>query len=474
MLFWVVAAVLTAVVTALVLGPLLRPSPAGGAAEEDPSRVPYDVEVYRDQLAEVDRDLARGVIEPRQAEAARAEIGRRILAAADRGASEGRPHAPAGPARTRWVAVALCCAIPLGALAVYMQSGRPDLPGLPFASREVGPSGPPPEVLTAVANLSRHLETNPDDLQGWVLLGQVYDRMGRYRDSADALRRAVGLGRGDASITGSFGEALLKAEDGRLNEEARLAFEAALAADPDDPRARYYLGLGRFQVGDWRGALDRWAELVRRSPADAPWLPLARQRIAEAAGQLGVDPASVTPEPRPAEAGVVELGRPGGPSAEDAAQAAQLTPDQRRDMVRGMVDRLAARLEAEPGDTQGWLRLARSYGVLGEHERAREALDRARAAAPDDPDVLSARAEALISARPEDAPPPPEAVEDLRKVLETRPDDARALYFLGLDAASRAEPDRAAELWGRLLRQLDPGSPIHAELRTRLDALKGG
>ncbi len=377
----------------------------------------------------------------------------------------------------------LCVVIPLSALGLYVHQGRPDLPAQPFAERRIERPGPPSEVMTALANLMRHLETNPGDLQGWLLLGQVYDRMGRFEDSAEAYRKAVGVSSGNAEVASSFGEALFKAAEGRVSGEAEKVFEAALAANPDDPRARYYLALARAQVGDWRGALDRWAELVRRSPADAPWLPVVRQRIGEAAAQLNLDPATVTPEPRavaaaPEAASPPATGSGAGPTREQMDQAAALTPEQRQGMVRGMVEGLAARLRENPGDAQGWLRLARSYRVLGEAEQARAALDSARQAAPEDPEVLSAYAEALIDAAPEDpsqgGPLPAEAAAALASVLQKRPDDPQALYYLGQEAARTADAARARELWQRLLRQLDPASPAHAELNGRIAALKGG
>lgn len=474
MLFWILAAAMTAAATAFLLHPLLR-----RAGKGDGPRPDWDLHVYRDQLDEVGRDLARGVIGPAQAEAARAEIGRRMLAAADARPASPPPRTPA-PRTARLVAAVLAAAVPLGALAVYVPAGRPDLPARPFASRGPVADAPPAEVLQALDRLNRHLAENPDDLQGWLLTGQVYDRMGRFAESAEAYRKALSISQGDPAIASSFGEAQVRADGGIVGPEARRAFEGALEHDPGDMRARYYLALVRAQAGDDAGALERWAELVRLSPADAPWLPVVRRQIAEAAGRLGRDVAAVMPDPLPPSPGAGDGAQPApsraapGPSPEQMAEAADLPPEQRREMIRGMVERLADRLERTPEDAQGWLRLARAYHVLGEPDKEGDALSAAVKAAPDRPDVLSAYAEALVADLPADAPPPAEAVAALRKVLAQRPDDPMALYVIGLDAAGSGRPGEAAEMWNRLLAQIEPGSLRHAELRARIDALKPG
>jgi cytochrome c-type biogenesis protein CcmH len=481
MLFWIVAAAMTAAVTALVLTPLLRNRQTAGPEAE--SRASYDMEVYRDQLAELERDIARGVIDDRQAQAARAEIARRMLAAADEGKREAAGFAAvsgAAPSKaSRSIALALCVLIPAGTLAVYIPTGQPNLPGQPFASRETNPNGGmPAQVMQAIAKLEQHLKDEPDDLQGWLLMAQTYTRMGRFDDSVEAYRHAVGISQGkEPGILSSYAEAMTAASQGLVPEEATRTFEAVLQADPDDPRARYYLALARGQAGDMRGALDRWVELAARSPADAPWLPTVRQRITETAGQLGVDVASVMPQPLPAtqqnEAATGGTPAP-GPTREQVAGAADMTPEQRQQMIRGMVDNLATRLRDNPNDADGWLRLGRAYNVLGEQDKSVEALASGAKAAPGRVDVLMAYADALMVANgQEDAPPAP-AIAVLRDVLALQPDNPQALWFLGLDAARAANKDEASQLWGKLLTQLKPGTPEHAEVQSRLDSLRQG
>lgn len=458
MLFWILAAFLTAGAVALLVHPLMRPR--GPAAE----RTDYDLAVYRDQLQELERDVARGLLDQAQAEAARAEIGRRMLAA---DAGRGPANPASGRLAGRWPALAIAALLPLAALGVYLPAGRPGLPAQPVASRD-GAGAPPPAVLEALDRLGRELERDPENLQGWVLMAQVYDHMGRHRDAADAYRRALALGQGDPGLAVAFAEALVRADRGIVPEEARRTFEGVLEHVPDDPRARYYLALASAQAGDFEAALAGWSGLLRTSPADAPWVELVRQRIAEAAAELGRDVASVMPDPLPPAADATP-----GPTREQMEAAGAMSEQERAGMVRGMVDRLAARLKEEPGDADGWLRLARAYGVLGEREKALDAYAGAAQAAPDRPDVLVAHAEALIDAAP-DGKPPAEALAALRRTLQIDPADATALYVLGRDAADAGRPEDAAALWGRLLAQLGPGSPEHARLREAIEALKTG
>lgn len=466
MLFWILAAVLTAAVLLLIVPPLLR---SGAAA---PDREAFDREVYRDQLDELERDRARGLINDAQAEAAKAEIARRMLATAEKGAAAATPVAPRS---ARVLAVLLALVLPLGALSVYGLYGRPDLPAQPLASRnlEQERGGPPKTVLAAMDKLKAQLAENPNDLQGWLILGQAYAKMGRNADAAEALRHAVALNKGDVELQGLFGETLVSANDGMVPEEAVKAFDAVLAKEPKDPRARFFAALARYQAGDRKDALDRWSALMAESPADAPWVPVLRDQIREAAIALDLDPAKVTPQPLPAEQ------KPAGPVAQGQnGQAGQAGEGQSQDeMIRGMVAGLAARLDADPSDVDGWLKLARSYGVLGEPAKALEAARKARERAPDRADVQVVYANAVLQTQPRNETPKPlpeEATSALRLALKAEPENKDALWLLGLDAMMSGRRDEAAAHWGKLIAQFKPSDPEYTLLKGRLDALKAG
>ncbi|HYF86270.1 c-type cytochrome biogenesis protein CcmI [Azospirillum sp.] len=466
MLFWILAAVLTAAVLLLIVPPLLR---SGAAA---PDRDAFDREVYRDQLDELERDRARGLINDAQAEAAKAEIARRMLATAEK---SGSAATPATPRSARVLAVLLALVLPLGALSVYGLYGRPDLPAQPLASRnlEQERGGPPKTVLAAMDKLKAQLAENPNDLQGWLILGQAYAKMGRNADAADALRRAVALNGDDVELQGLFGETLVSANDGMVGEEAVKAFDAVLAKEPKDPRARFFAALARYQAGDRKDALDRWASLMAESPADAPWVPVLRDQIREAAIALDLDPTKVTPQPLPAEQ------KPAGPMAQgQPGQNGQASEGQSQDeMIRGMVASLAAKLDADPSDVEGWLKLARSYGVLGEPDKALEAARKARERAPDRADVQVVYANAVLQTQPRNETPKPlpeEATSALRLALKAEPENKDALWLLGLDAMMSGRRDEAAAHWGKLIAQFKPSDPEYTLLKGRLDALKAG
>ena len=466
MLFWILAAVLTAAVLLFIVPPLLR---SGAAA---PDRDAFDREVYRDQLDELERDRARGLINDAQAEAAKAEIARRMLATAEK---SGSAATPAPPRSARVLAVLLALMLPLGALSVYVLYGRPDLPAQPLASRnlEQERGGPPKTVLAAMDKLKAQLAENPNDLQGWLILGQAYAKMGRNADAADALRHAVALNKDDVELQGLFGETLVSANDGMVPEEAVKAFDAVLAKEPKDPRARFFAALARYQAGDRQDALNRWGALMAESPADAPWVPVLRDQIREAAIALDMDPAKVTPQPLPAEQ------KPAGPVAQgQTGPTGQAAEGQSQDeMIRGMVAGLAARLDADPSDVEGWLKLARSYGVLGEPAKALEAARKARERAPDRADVQVVYANAVLQTQPRNETPKPlpeEATSALRLALKAEPENKDALWLLGLDAMMSGRKDEAAAHWGKLIAQFKPSDPEYTLLKGRLDALKAG
>ncbi|CAK0777155.1 hypothetical protein CCP2SC5_770011 [Azospirillaceae bacterium] len=280
--FWIVAATMTAGVAVLMLTPLLR---SYGAP---PSRVGYDRMVYRDQLAEIDRDLTRGVLDAAQAEAARVEIARRLLATGV-DCSESAKVLPTSLEASRRLAFGLGLFAPVATLAIYLPMGRPDLPDAPLSARvEVSGASKidelPPDVVLAVEGLAKHLEKAPDDVMGWLLLGKSYQKMNRIDDAVRALRKARDLAPEDSEIVGFYAESLVVADQGMISEEARQVFESMLKRDSNDFRARYYLASARVQAGDAQGALKGWREMLAVAPKDAPWLSMVQRRIEEITG----------------------------------------------------------------------------------------------------------------------------------------------------------------------------------------------
>lgn len=470
MALWLVLGLMTAIAAALVTLPFVR---RAGTVR---ARADYDAAVYRDQLSEVERDLAQGVLSAGEAEAARVEIGRRLIAASENAAQSapaaGRSQkSVARQGSAAWATAAtLAIGAPAVALALYLAHGSPGLPSQPAAERIAArapaadqaddPSGRSEEKL--VAELARRLQDRPDDAKGWALLGRSLVSLGRAAESVEAFARAAAILPGDPDLQARLGEARLVAAEGTVTDDARKAFEAALAADPKEPRSRFYLGMAELQAGNARAALDRWLALEADSPPSAPWRAQLASRIDGLAERLGLDASALR--------GVKEAPAPRGPSAADVAAAQQMAPDQRMAMIRSMVEGLAIRLETEPEDVEGWLRLGRSYGVLGEHDKSREAYGRAAKLRPDDLKIQSVYADSLYKSAGEGTPPA-ELAGVLRHMLTRDPGNRDALWLSGLLASREGDTTAARAHWGKLLAQMSPGSPEHAALKKRVDSL---
>ena len=337
MTLWFVMALMTAAAIFAVLWPLSRRAPLSAGS---------DVAVYRDQLDEIERDREAGLIGDREAEAARVEVSRRLLAATD--VTVSAPHESAGW-RRRAVALVALLLLPFGAAILYLTLGSPDLPGQPQAARREMP----PEqrsIADLVGRVEAHLEGNPEDGRGWEVIGPVYMRLGRYDDAVKARRNSLRLLGSAAVREADLGEALTGAANGIVTAEARAAFDRALVLDPEDFRARYFSGLAAEQDGRPKDAADIWTKLLAGAPEDAAWIGFVRESL------LRVDPNASVPQARPS---VASPDAP-GPSAADVAAANQMSPEQRDTMVRGMVARLAERLKQDGSDVDGWLRLLRA------------------------------------------------------------------------------------------------------------------
>jgi cytochrome c-type biogenesis protein CcmH len=426
---------MTSLAVAMLLLPLLLRNRAAA------SREAYNLAVYRDQLAEIDRDLDRGVLTIGQAEAARTEIGRRILAL-------GAPTGPMPPSSAAPFAVAVGAIVilPFCAWSLYALLGSPAVPDQPFAERSAAGnvnvasgeanapgnssgSAAPHDMAEAIARLTAHLKEQPDDLNGWLLFARSQMSLGHFSEAASAYRKAADLSNDRADVIGDWGEALVLAANGKVTPEARKAFEKALPDPEDAPRSRYYLALADQQQGNVKGALQQWVDLEAETPADAEYLPMLRQRIAEAASGLGLDPATLKTSAGAARhTAPASLAQAAAPSQTAPAQAAASAPpapapdpqrvretaqalagasaDDRQAMINAMVERLAARLEQQPNDVEGWTRLGRSYMVLNQPEKARDAYARAVKLNPDDPVLKQAYAEAAAAAGSGGAAPP--------------------------------------------------------------------
>lgn len=359
--------------TALVLMALLSPL-RPGAKSGDVERASFDLAVYRDQLAELERDQKAGLIPDTEADAARNEVSRRILSAQAELASEAKASRPV-PA---WLSIATVVAVPLIALGGYLQIGRPDLPAQPLQARIDGAVANQ-DMAAMVRQVEQHLEQKPNDARGWMVLAPAYKRIGRYNDAANAYRKALAISGPDADLMTDMGESLVLANNGLVSNEAQEVFEAVQKAAPKHMKSRFYVALARRQEGRTADAIAGWTAMLAESAADAPWRAAVEQQISSAGGQL------------PKASAVAAGQMPKGPvlSEEQIQQGQEMNATDRTAMIRSMVEGLDERLTEDGADIDAWLRLIRARMVLGEKDKAADALSRAAEALKDNQQAVA-------------------------------------------------------------------------------------
>ena len=433
MTLWLVLTVMIAVAAVLVSTPFIR------RFERSRLETAGTLAVYRDQLNAIDSEAAQGFIDDAQAESARLEIKRKVLAA-DRADEPARPAL--GPAERKFALTAVTAIVTFGSILLYAVVGSPELPSAsPAQARMEQPLGarltlstppstepaarpalstpsstepaarlalstPPgtepaapqttakpqtslPSVEEMTQRLQTKLQRNPQDVEGWRMLGWAYFNIEHFADAADAYSKAIELRPDAAEYRSARGEALVRDAGGTVSAAAKTDFEEALKLEPKDARARFFIGLAKQQDGDKAAALSDWTTLLAEANPSEPWFADLKQRLAELQRELG-DQGAALPSPAPklsaeamrdflqsekAKQPPAEANR--GPSPEDVRNAEGMAPKDRTAMIRGMVDGLANRLEQQPRDAEGWIKLIRSRVVLGDTELANKSLEQA-------------------------------------------------------------------------------------------------
>ncbi len=385
MLLWLVFALLSAGVLAVLLRPLMS------AARDSASTDRGTAAVYRDQLAELQSELQRGLIGAEEAEAARREIARRLLASvpAEPGPNPS-PIAPGSdsaslgkpvPPFARRLATVLGVVLPVAAIGIYWATGAPRLPGQPVAARRELPKLSP-EVAKLVTAVEARLKQNPEDGRGWDVIAPVYLRLTRYTAAADAYARAARLlGDSPARLAG-LAEATMLANEGRITEPTRTTLEKLLRLEPGNVQARFWLAFGKEQDGRLAEAASDYEQLLAIAPPDVSWRDTLAERheaVRLALAEIAAAPSTSLPKlpslPQPISPTAATTP---GPTAADIAAAELLSTAERQAMIDGMVSGLAARLEKDGRDLAGWQRLIRALNTLGRRDDAIAALGRAR------------------------------------------------------------------------------------------------
>jgi cytochrome c-type biogenesis protein CcmH len=373
--FWAAAVILVAGVAATLARAMWR------ARADDRASTDFDLAVYRDQLTEIERDIARDTIPADEGARLRTEIQRRLLEA-DRAARAARP---AGQARAGRAAVALVSVTLLLSLALYWKLGAPGYPDLPLQQRfamsdalhagrmsqaeaVAGVTAPPARTdvdasfLELMEKLRQAVKDRPDDLRGQELLARNEAALGNLGAAVTA-QQAVIAAKADAATAedhAGLAELMIFEANGYVSPEAEAALIAALEKDPENGTARYYTGAMFAQVGRFDRTFVLWRRLLDDGPADAPWVTLIRAQIEDVASRAGV---SYTLPP--------QTGGPRGPSDSDMTAAAELSPEERQAMIVGMVEQLSERLAREGGSAEEWARLISSLAMIGRMDDAR-------------------------------------------------------------------------------------------------------
>ncbi len=366
MWLWAVLTVIVGVVAAALTVPLVRRHEARAGNRG------VAAAALAASLADIDAQVAGGAVDAKEAEALRIEAKRRMLGAAR---VADRPARPLGAGALGRLAIGLAAVVAVATVALYASVGRPDLAN-PTTASTATPAAPDTgqpdagEVAGMIGQLEKRMADSPNDAEGWRMLGWSYFQTQRYADAATAYAKAVKLAPAGPGYASAYGEALVQVAGGTVTPEAQAQFAAARKLDPADARARYFGGLAKDQAGDTRGAIDDWLALLATAPADAPWAGELRRVIGEVAGKAGID---VSARLGTAAAAASPLTTAPNPSGDQVAAIKAMAPQAQQEMIRGMVDNLAAKLKANPKDPAGWVRLIRARMVLGDAAAARQA-----------------------------------------------------------------------------------------------------
>jgi cytochrome c-type biogenesis protein CcmH len=414
MVLGVILTIVISIVAAIVSALSLR-----GYDQEKVAASEGDITACIDQLAELEKKTAAGTVDGNEADAARADIKRRILSA---GRSENLDRARLSLSQRNLAVVVMAGIAILGASGLYawnndlgntiasfqlgsrqstsvvdqLAAATVALRSEPFFSKNQRPARPEGQRQTKLGSVDemidrvvQRLKRNPEDVEGWRMLGWSYFNTDRFEESSAAYAKAIELSPNNAEFRAAYGEALVRAAAGSVTDEAKAVFERTLQLNPTDFRARFFIGLSKEQAGDKMSALNDWIAILNSADSGEPRFADLMQRTNKLGQDIGVDVSSLLVRKNAETTGGVlgslekqqsaapDADRKTEPTAEDVRNAETMTPTERAVMIRGMVDRLAARLEQSPNDVEGWSKLIRSRKILGENDAAEEALHRA-------------------------------------------------------------------------------------------------
>jgi cytochrome c-type biogenesis protein CcmH len=425
------------------------------------SQVCQLIDLLQNERQHRDSEQRNGIISAEEYASACLEIDRRLLALTSH--LDQQKHESQSMLTPRIIMLSLL--VPALSTFIYLCLGSPQSPDQPIASRSAeiatAKAGANKNQNEAAATLQKAIsstEQMPQNVETWLLLAQAAGAVNDSETEIRALRTAIEITESDPSIMAMLAEALSRAADGQITVPARAIIKTVLEANPNEPRAMFLAGLAAFQDGDNERAIRLWQNLLAKSQPDAPWISTVRDNIKSAAetGNIPLDPLNTA--------------EPTGPDASVLADAATMTEDEQNEMISGMVQRLRDRLVEEPNDTDGWMRLARAYNVLGQTENALDALANGEEFAPENLDLKLALLEQILNMGNTKA-----EIERAKLVLakgeKIAPLNPQILFFKGYLAQLSGNIDQARTAWHKLKDILDPKSNAAEALKAEIEKL---
>ncbi|MBO6825169.1 MAG: c-type cytochrome biogenesis protein CcmI [Sneathiella sp.] len=433
--------------------------------KEEANENELGLSLYKSQLEELERDVANGVTTEEAAQQIRLEIQRRILKTSRQGTEEKRRSI----GLSKLTLVAILVTLVGGSAALYLELGSPDLPAKPLALRDIEAekremAGNTENLENLVKRLAERLQEQPENVDGWVLLGRTLNRMGRFEAAANTFLQATKIEPDDVDLYVGAGESFYYHAKGNVSADSLAAFKKAEDLAPDHPGVRFYLALHKAESGDEKGALEGWLSLYADSEPTEPYMPTLRERISLLAEKLEMDvEAQLAGKELPEDS-------MRGPSREDREAAAEMSAADRQEMIEGMVAGLAERM-AESPEFDGLMRLGQSYSTMGQYEKSADAYGRAAELKPDASMPLIMQALAIVQGAPEESPPPKPAIEIYKKVLTLDDSVAEAHWYVGLDAAIAKDKETALRHWRQILALVPPESPLYRNVEEAIKSL---
>ncbi len=428
--FIALAVVMTLLALAWLVRPLLWPAKGQGVSAQR-----LNASIYRDQLEALERDLARGSISAADCEATRDELQLRLLDDTEEPAAvTGAGAASVLSARLTAAAIALLLA--LGSAGMYWWLGTPAAID-PVAAQKASQD----QVAQMVQKLADRLKTNPSDTQGWAMLARSYKVMRRFDEAEQAFIKAGDVVNTSPDLLVDYADLLAVRANDNIEGKPLELVNKALALDPQHPMGLMMSGVAAYRRNDFPVAVAQWEKLLLLLEPGSADAQQVEANIADARANAGMPAA-------PKSSAGAEAGKL---PPVDAAAAGAMTPEKINQMVEG----LAAKLKANPGDLQGWVRLARAYKVQGKLAEAEDAYAKAGKFVDADADLLMQYADVVASRSGKLEGKPMMLV---KKALALNPKHPMALMMAGTDAYARAEYAQAVKFWETVLPVLPPGS----------------